>query len=306
MSAAEVRRVEERLSGAGYLCDRRLATCLLLAMKLGKPVLVEGPAGVGKTELAKAVARAYDLDLIRLQCYEGLDESKALYEWEYAKQLLYSQMLRDRIREHLSEADTMEEAVRRLQAEESAFFSEAFLIPRPLLRAIRSHRQTVLLIDEVDRSDEEFEAFLLEILSDFQVSIPELGTLRAVEVPICILTSNNSREVSDALRRRCLHLFIPYPSRELEEAIVRLRVPEVGERLLLQTVAFVQQVRQLGLRKAPGVSETLDWVRSLVLLQAERLDPQIVEETLNFILKHEEDVERIRPKIGELTRVEGD
>src|SRR3989442_8192248 len=225
---ASVDDVLVRLREHAYLCDRRIATAVFLADRMEKPILAEGPAGVGKTELAKVIAEATGSELIRLQCYEGLDEAKALYEWEYPKQLLYTQILRDKIGEVTAGARTLAEAVDRLAAQEDAFFSERFLLARPLLQAIRAERRAVLLIDEVDRAEAEFEAFLLEVLSDFQVSVPELGTLKARQAPMVILTSNNAREMTDALRRRCLHLHLDFPSAEREREIVNLRVPGAG------------------------------------------------------------------------------
>jgi MoxR-like ATPase len=292
--------VLRRLQAERYVADRRIATALYLADQMEKPILLEGPAGVGKTELAKVLAAATSAELIRLQCYEGLDEAKALYEWEYPKQLLYTQILRDKIGEVLSGAKSLREAVDLLAVEEDAFFSEKFLLQRPLLRAIRSKARTVLLIDEVDRSDPEFEAFLLEVLSDFQVSVPELGTLRAAQVPLVLLTSNNTREMTDALRRRCLHLHLGYPDEARELEIVRARIPEVDERLRVEIVKVVQRLRQLDLKKSPSISETLDWTRALVLLEAERLDPILVKETLNLVLKYEGDLELAVEKLTDL------
>jgi MoxR-like ATPase len=284
----------------GYIADRRISTTMYLADRMQKPVLVEGPAGVGKTELAKTLAAVAGTELIRLQCYEGLDEAKALYEWEYAKQLLYTQILRDKIGEVLSGAKDLPEAVDRLAKQDDAFFSDRFLLPRPLLRAIRADRRVVLLVDEVDRAEQEFEAFLLEVLSDFQVSVPELGTLRARHVPFVLLTSNNAREMSDALKRRCLHLYIDYPTPELELEIVRARVPEAREALSKELVRVVQAVRNLDLKKKPSVSETLDWARALVVLNADTLDEKLARDTLNLILKYEGDVERAEDKLAEI------
>ncbi|MDB4964819.1 MAG: clpB1 [Myxococcales bacterium] len=290
-----------QLRARSYVCDRRIATAIYLADRMEKPILVEGPAGVGKTELAKTLADALGTELIRLQCYEGLDEAKALYEWEYPKQLLYTQILRDKIGEVTAGAKTLAEAVDKLAAQEDAFFSERFLLARPLLRAIRSATRSVLLIDEVDRADAEFEAFLLEVLSDFQVSVPELGTLRAAVKPMVVLTSNNAREMSDALKRRCLHLFIGYPDAARELEIVRARIPDAKQELAEAVVRVVQRVRDLDLKKRPSVSETLDWTRALTILNAQELDATLVESTLNLILKYEGDIERAREKLPELT-----
>ena len=274
-----------------------IATIQYLSQQLGKPLLTEGPAGVGKTELSKALAGATGRELIRLQCYEGLDESKALYEWEYAKQLLYTQLLRDKIQDTLAQADSLSSAADRLAAEEDVFFSMRFLLQRPLLRAILSEKPTVLLIDEIDRADAEFEAFLLEVLSDFQVSVPELGTLKAVHRPMVVLTSNNTRELSEALKRRCLYLFIDYPSMEQELAVVQLKVPELPQKLARQAVEIVQQLRTLDLRKSPSISETLDWARALVALNVEHIDNTTLENTLNVLLKHEQDLLRARRQL---------
>jgi MoxR-like ATPase len=297
---ASVDDVIARFGEQGYVCDRRVATCVYLAERLEKPVLVEGPAGVGKTELAKTLAAATGAELIRLQCYEGLDEAKALYEWEYPKQLLYTQILRDKIGEVMAGAQTLSQAVDRLAAQEDAFFSERFLLPRPLLAALRSPKRAVLLIDEVDRAEAEFEAFLLEVLSDFQVTVPELGTIKAREVPLVVLTSNNAREMTDALKRRCLHLHIGFPDAARELEIVQKRLPHVGEALARQVVSVVQGVRGLDLKKKPSVSETLDWARALTVLNAAELGEELARETLNLILKYEGDVERAAEKLPEL------
>jgi MoxR-like ATPase len=277
------------LAESGYICTRQIATALYLGRQLQKPILVEGPAGVGKTELAKAAAQSLGLPLIRMQCYEGVDESKALYEWKYGKQLLYTQILKDGFREVFENAGALDEALRKLQSFDDVFFSEQFLEERPLLQALRRPGGAVLLIDEVDKSDEEFEAFLLEILSDFQVSIPELGTIAALVPPFVVLTSNNTRDLGDALKRRCLHLYIGYPDSRLEERIVDVRVPGIDARLRKQLVAFVQQLRTLDLKKVPSVSETLDWARALLLLHADQLDADLVSETLGVLLKFQDD-----------------
>ncbi len=299
---ADVDDTLARLAAAGYVGDREIAVATFLAAQLGKPLLLEGPAGVGKTELAKAVAAATGRELVRLQCYEGLDESKALYEWEYGKQLLYTQLVRDVLGGLVAGAGSVKAAVERVAAEEAAFFHERFLLARPLLHALRSEAPVVLLIDEVDRSDPEFEALLLEVLSDFQVTVPELGTFRARHVPFVVLTSNATRELTEALRRRCLHLFVDYPSTQRELAIVRQRVPEAGEVLSRQVVAVVQALRTLDLRKSPSVSETLDWTRALVLLGAQGLDAGLVRETLATLVKHREDAARALDKAGQVLR----
>jgi MoxR-like ATPase len=300
MQYSDVAHVRQALEAADYICSKTIATVVFLAQATGKPVLVEGPAGVGKTELAKAVARSLGRELIRLQCYEGLDEAKALYEWEYAKQLLYTQMVKEKIGDVISGAGSIAEAVDRIAEQEDAFFSERFIQPRPLLQAISSERPTVLLIDEVDKSDPEFEAFLLEVLSDFQVTIPELGTRTARNIPLVFLTSNDSRDMSDALKRRCLHLYIDYPERDLELRVVRLKVPQVGERLADRLVESIRRVRTLDLKKKPAISETLDWARSLIALQVEELSREAVLETLNVICKYRADAALVTAKIDKI------
>jgi len=299
---SSIEDVIERFASNKYIASRRIATVIYLASALKKPVLVEGPAGVGKTDLAKVLAASLGFDLIRLQCYEGLDEGKALYEWEYAKQLLYTQILKDKIGEVLVGAKGMAEAVDRIAKEDEVFFSERFVLPRPLLKAISSDKPSVLLIDEIDKADAEFEAFLLELLSDFQVTVPELGTLKAKHLPLVILTSNNAREMSDALKRRCLHLYIDFPERAQELAIVKLKVPEAAEKLAQEVVGVVQSLRKLDLKKTPGISETLDWVKALTILNVQSLDSELVNETLDTIVKYEGDVRKAQEELKDYVR----
>ena len=300
MQFKSVDHVKTMLEQAGYICSEVIATVVYLAQSTQKPVLVEGPAGVGKTELSKAVARSLERELIRLQCYEGLDESKAIYEWEYAKQLLYTQIVKGKIDEVVSGAKTLTEAVDRIAEQEDAFFSERFIQPRPLLQAISASDPVVLLIDEVDKSDPEFEAFLLEVLSDFQISIPELGTRKALNIPFVFLTSNDSRDMSDALKRRCIHLYIDYPERELELQIVRLKIPEIQEQLAEQMVDAVRGIRLLDLKKKPCVSETLDWAQALIALQVEDLSSEVVLQSLNVVCKYRSDAEQVEANIEKI------
>ncbi len=300
-SAVEVR---QGLARVGYLADQGIASVVYLAERLGKPVLVEGPAGTGKTELAKSVARMSGARLIRLQCYEGLDESKALYEWNYKKQLLRIQAQR------LAEsAPTTAGGGPRPGAGEAAsptgwedleadIFSEEFLLTRPLLEAIRATDPVVLLVDEVDRLEVETEALLLEVLSDYQVSVPEMGTITASQVPMVFLTSNNTRELSEALKRRCLYLHIGYPDVEREKAIVRAKVPEISEVLADQVVRIVRSLRSMELKKRPSVSETLDWARTLLVLGANAIDTEVVRDSLHILLKHRTDIERAAKELS--------
>jgi MoxR-like ATPase len=286
----EVRQIQRLLEEQVYIADAAIATALYLSMTLGKPLLVEGPAGVGKTEIAKALSSALQTKLIRLQCYEGLDATTALYEWNYPKQLLHLK---------LEETSAASEAEK-----EAMIFSETFLLKRPLLQAITEHdRAPVLLIDEIDRSDEEFEAFLLEVLSDFQVTIPEIGPIKATHRPHVVLTSNRSRDLSDALRRRCLYHWIDYPSLEKELEIVRAKVPGIAETLSSQLTKVMQATRTMSLSKIPGVAETLDWANALVTLQAPELNEQVVTETLGCFLKDESDIAAFKAELPRITTV---
>ncbi|MCX5836671.1 MAG: MoxR family ATPase [Deltaproteobacteria bacterium] len=295
-----VEGVRQGLKDVGYIATRQIAHTVYLAYHLGKPVLVEGPAGVGKTELAKAASAFMGVPLIRLQCYEGLDESKALYEWKYGKQLLYTQLLKDKLNRIIEGETSLAESIDRLHQYDDIFFSPRFLEPRPLLKAIQEKDGAVLLIDEVDKSDDEFEAFLLEILSDFQISIPEIGTIEATSRPFVFLTSNSTRELGEALKRRCLHLYISFPEQGLEREIVKTRVPGISERLTAQLVSFIHQVRTLDIKKVPSVSETIDWAKTLVILHAENLDRELVRDTLNTFLKAREDIRVAEEKLHTL------
>ncbi len=296
----DIADVRERLAAEGYIAGPEISTVLFLAQQMDKPILVEGPAGVGKTDLGKVSAAALDRDFIRLQCYEGLDESKALYEWEYSKQLLYTQIMKDVLAGEMAGASSLTEAMERVAGQDEVFFSRKFVLARPLLRAITSEKPAVLLIDEVDKSDPEFEAFLLEVLSDYQVSIPEIGTLSARHIPLVILTSNNAREMTDALKRRCLHLYIDFPGRDQELEIVRIKVPGISEKLAAQVVDAVHRIRAMDLKKTPGISETLDWARSLVVLNAAELDASLARSTLNVVLKYEKDIAKARDNLAKI------
>ncbi|WP_189685966.1 AAA family ATPase [Pseudorhodoferax aquiterrae] len=299
---ASVDSVTALLEGVGYIASRPIATALYLAHHLRKPVLIEGPAGVGKTELAVSAARALQFELLRLQCYEGLDDSKALYEWKYGKQLLYTQILKEKIGLLVDAADSLDGAFKKLAGFQDLFFSRDFLEPRPLLQAMEQPGGSVLLIDEIDKSEESFEALLLEVLADYQVTIPEIGTIRAEVPPLVILTSNNTRELGDALKRRCLHLHIGFPDAALEQRVLRARVPGIADRLLAQLVAFVQALRADNIRKPPSIAESVDWARTLLLLHASVLDEQAVRDTLGVLLKRETDVREVEGRLAKMTQ----
>jgi len=294
--------IKQHFEQLGYICSDAIATSVYLACHLQKPILVEGPPGVGKTELAKKTSELLSAPLIRMQCYEGLDEAKALYEWKYGKQLLYTQLLKDQLGDVMRGAKGLDESVSRLHQFGDIFYSDEFLEPRPLLEALRSEDGAILLIDEIDKADQEFEAFLLELLSDYQISIPELGTVKAKSNPIVFLTSNNTRELGDALKRRCLHLYIPFPSKTIEQKIISAQVPELNDDLRQQLVAFISELRDMALKKVPAVSETIDWARALLLLNVDNLDHEWVKTTLNLLLKFQDDIEAVEPEIHNLLK----
>ena len=298
----EISKIKKGFSKLKYICNDQIATAVYLAKTLDKPILIEGPPGVGKTELANTASLYLNKELYRLQCYEGLDESKALYEWRYGKQLLYTQILKEQLGDVLKDAKGLKESLSRLMDFEDIFFSEDFLESRPLLQSLSNKNGSVLLIDEIDKADEEFEALLLEILSEFQISIPELGTIKSENKPLVFLTSNNSREIGDALKRRCLHLYIPFPDAKLERQIIKTRVPELNKNIQKQLVNFVQGLRNLDLKKVPAISETIDWARTLILLSAEELAEKLARETLNVLLKYQQDIEVTQKEIPRLIK----
>ncbi len=304
LAARDPGALDDRLRAVGYFPATDLAVSLRLALALDRPLLLEGPAGVGKTELARAAADALGRPLLRLQCYEGLDEARAIYEWDYAKQILYTQLLRDTVREVLVDlpegAGALSTAVDRVAALETAFFSERFLVARPLLAAIRAERPVVLLIDEVDRADPEFEALLLEVLADHAITVPEIGTYRAKAPPLVVLTTNATRELTEALRRRCLHARVDYPEPSRELAIVKARVPQIADALAQRLVEFVRRLREMDLRKAPSIAESIEWARSMMVLGASALDEPTARATLGVLLKHGEDKDRAEARMAAL------
>ncbi|OGA99181.1 MAG: ATPase [Burkholderiales bacterium RIFCSPHIGHO2_12_FULL_69_20] len=299
---ASIDAVTAALATSGYISTRQISTAVYLAHHLRKPVLIEGPAGVGKTDLAVSAAKALGFSLLRLQCYEGLDDSKALYEWKYGKQLLYTQILKEKIGLLVDGTDTLAGAFTKLAGFQDLFFSRDFLEPRPLLQAMEQPGGSVLLIDEIDKSEEAFEALLLEVLADYQVTIPEIGTIRAQVPPLVVLTSNNTRELGDALKRRCLHLHIGFPDAALEQRVLQARVPGISGLLLRQLVAFVQLLRLQNIRKPPSIAESVDWARTLLLLHAGVLDEAMVRDTLNVLLKRETDIQEVQGALSQLTQ----
>lgn len=301
----DIDETRSALTSAGYVASEAIATAVFLAEGLGKALLIEGPAGVGKTELGRAMAQATGRTLIRLQCYEGLDEARSLYEWDYAKQLIYTQLLKERVGSLTEGADTIEAAVERIGQSGAAFFNESFLLPRPVLQAVMSQAPALLLVDEIDKADPEFEAFLLEIFESWTVTLPELGTIAARHPPRAVLTSNNARELSDALRRRCLHLWLDFPDEAREVEIVRARLPGICDVLARRVVAAIHKLRSFDLKKPPSIGETLDWARALCLLGVKSLDLDALQQTLGVTLKHASDERIARERLFEVAEAAG-
>lgn len=299
-SAGNAVELQRKLAAAGYLASDELALVCWLALSINRPLLVEGPAGTGKTDLARALSVALSRELVRLQCYEGLDESKALYEWDYAKQMLYTQLLRDAVAATTAPAASLSEAADRIASADATFFSRRFLLERPVLRALTSEKPVVLLVDEIDRADPQFDAFLLEVLAEGQVTIPEIGTIRAKHAPFAVLTSNASRDMNDALRRRCLHAFLDYPPPSREQAILELHVPGLGKALAEQLARFAEKLREMDLQQAPSIAEMIDWGRALLLLGAGALDEELVRSTLGALLKREDDRSKVEGNVRRL------
>jgi MoxR-like ATPase len=299
-SAGDAAELARKLAAAGYLASEELALVCWLALSIQRPLLVEGPAGTGKTDLARALSVALSRELVRLQCYEGLDESRALYEWDYAKQMLYTQLLRDAIAATVAPSTSLSEAADRIASADATFFSRRFLLERPVLRALTSEKPVVLLVDEIDRADPQFDAFLLEVLAEGQATIPEIGTIRAKHTPLAVLTSNASRDMSDALRRRCLHAFLDYPPPSREQAILELHVPGLGKALAEQLARFAEKLRDMDLQQAPSIAEMIDWGRALLLLGAGALDEELVRSTLGALLKREDDRSKVEGNVRRL------
>ncbi len=301
-ASESIKKIQEQFSNIGYIASEPIATSIFLAQALSKPILIEGPPGVGKTELANAFSKVTDKPLIRLQCYEGLDEAKALYEWKYGKQLLYTQILREKLNDVMDGAQSLQDSLKKLHEFDDIFFNEKFLEPRPLLKALYQKEGAVLLIDELDKSDQEFEAFLLELLQDYTISIPEIGTVSANISPNVFLTSNNTREIGDALKRRCLHLYIPFPDAKLEQTIIAKHVPTLNDELQKQLIMFVQKLRTLDLKKLPSISESIDWAKVILLTNASSLDNELVKSTLNILLKFQDDIDFVTGELPSLTK----